>query len=583
MRSTGSVPWSLELVTILGLAAAGTLGLPPGAEAQGPPPAVREAVGALISTLESGDEESARFFVDQRLSDAYREQLGNGALEHVQSLQRATREAHGNAGLERVPDGMRLVLTGRERVVLQLDLDQETGRFDRVEVVEAEANGRGAPRSDMARSGERAERVDDHLMALELLGTSEESARAFMNQRMVPGLRANEAEMLETLAAVGRAVASAGMIGLNSAGPYEVLVLRGSGAETRVRVLVADAPPFLIEELTIESGVRDSEPARPVPWEELDAELERAKDEWGFSGTVLAVREGEVVLHEAYGLADREANRPNGLETIYDIGSQPIDFTRAAIWFLVERGALSMDDPITRFYPDAPGDKRDMTIRHLMEHQSGLPNFHHTAADQDWDLTWIDRAEAERRILARDLLFEPGTDVAPSHSAFGLLAAIVERASGQTYEGFLREHFFEPAGMTRTGPYGDDLGHPLEAFATGYGDYGVGEPNIPPHWGPTSWLIKGSGGMVSTPLDLYRFFDTIRSGGILTGEALEGYLTRGSSTGATDRGFLFIHAWAGENSRSMILWSQNAKPDDPQAIELRRRLAATVGARLGGG
>ncbi|NNM32216.1 MAG: beta-lactamase family protein, partial [Gemmatimonadetes bacterium] len=170
-----------------------------------------------------------------------------------------------------------------------------------------------------------------------------------------------------------------------------------------------------------------------------------------------------------------------------------------------------------------------------------------------------------------------------SHSAFGLLAAIVERASGQTYEAFLQEHFFEPAGMIRTGPYGDDLGLPLEEFATGYGDYGLGEPNIPPHWGPTSWLIRGSGGMVSTPHDLYRFFDTIRSGEILTDEALEGYLDRGSSSGATDRGFLFIHAWAGGDSDSMILWSQNAGPDDPRAIELRRRLAATVGARLGGG
>ena len=88
--------------------------------------------------------------------------------------------------------------------------------------------------------------------------------------------------------------------------------------------------------------------------------------------------------------------------------------------------------------------------------------------------------------------------------------------------------------------------------------------------------------MVSTPLDLYRFFETMRSSEILTGEALEGYLNRGSSSGATDRGFLFIHAWAGGDSDSLILWPQNAKPDDPEAVELRRRLAATVGARLGG-
>lgn len=85
--------------------------------------------------------------------------------------------------------------------------------------------------------------------------------------------------------------------------------------------------------------------------------------------------------------------------------------------------------------------------------------------------------------------------------------------------------------------------------------------------------------MVSTPWELYRFFEAMRSGDILRGAAREGYLERGSSSGATDRGFLFIHAWPGGDSDSMVLFTQNALPDHPESRRLRRRLAAMVGAR----
>lgn len=570
-RNRAIVPTVVALTVMMTGAATARL------EAQGPPPAVREAVRALVTTLEAGGEEHARTFVAERLTDDYRARLGAGALQHVRSLQEATRLAHGDVGLDRLPDGaMRLSLTGRERRELVIELDEASGRFGRIEVLSP---------GDTGNEG-RSAATNDHLMALERLAPTDAAVSDFVRDRLGAELRARQEETREALRRVARAAAAAGAVMLDADGPYHVLRLRGEGEETTVRVLVGDEPPFPIEELTVESGAstdRPSTPATPIPWEALDDVLTDAESDWGFSGSVLALREGQVVLNEAYGLADREAGRPVGTETVFDIGSQPIDFTRAAIWLLVQRGDVAMNDPIVRFYPDAPADKRAITIEHLMTGASGLPNFHHVASDADWDLSWIDRATAERRILGQPLLFEPGTDRSPSHSAFGLLAAIVERVSGRSYEDVLRTDFFEPLGMARTGPYGDDLGLPASDFAVGYGGYGVGEPNIPPNWGPTSWLIKGSGGMVSTPGDLYRFFQGMLDGEVLVGEAREGYLSRTSSSGATDRGFLFVHAWAGGASRSMILLSQNVDPDRDEAVELRRRLAATVGARVGGG
>ena len=82
-----------------------------------------------------------------------------------------------------------------------------------------------------------------------------------------------------------------------------------------------------------------------------------------------------------------------------------------------------------------------MTIQHLFSGQSGLPDFFDTEEDWDPDLGWVDRETAVQRMLSQELLFEPGTDRSHSHGAFGLLAAIVEIVSGQTYYDFISKNF----------------------------------------------------------------------------------------------------------------------------------------------
>lgn len=151
-----------------------------------------------------------------------------------------------------------------------------------------------------------------------------------------------------------------------------------------------------------------------------------------------------------------------------------------------------------------------------------------------------------------------------------LLAAIVEIVSGQSYGDFLRQSFFAPAGMERTGFYGEDLGHGVDQFAVGYGMHAVGDPNVPPNWGPTSWLAMGSGGMFSTPGDVYRFIATLQKGGILKGEHLERYLAPGVGAGASDRGFFFVRAWNGVDTG--LFFASNVFGETPVV----RRLADTL-------
>lgn len=250
----------------------------------------------------------------------------------------------------------------------------------------------------------------------------------------------------------------------------------------------------------------------PITWETLDERLQQAADQ-GFSGCVLVVRNGETVANTGFGYANRAQKIAHTPETIFGIGSTPIDFTKAGVLLLAQRGRLDLSDPITKYFDNIPEDKRAITIEHLMTGRSGLQNFHDRPGDANPDHTWIDRDEAMRRIFNQELLFQPGRGREHSHSAWGVLAALIEIVSKQSYQEFVQAELFVPAGMQSTGFFGTM--YPPDHVAIGYGDRTSGEINAPPYWGRTSWLVMGSGGMVSTVNDLYRWNQAMRAGKLL--------------------------------------------------------------------
>ncbi|MBI3408034.1 MAG: serine hydrolase [Planctomycetes bacterium] len=294
----------------------------------------------------------------------------------------------------------------------------------------------------------------------------------------------------------------------------------------------------------------------PVTWETLETRPKWEADK-GFAGVVLVVRDGKIVLHKAYGLANREKKIAMDPDTILAIGSTPIDFTKAGVLLLAERGKLSLSDPITKYFDNVPEDKRTNTIQHLMTGRSGLPDFHDIKTDRDPDHSWIDRDEAVRRILGKKLLFKPGEGRRHSHSAWGLLAAIIEIVSKQTYPEFTREHLFKPAGMKDTGFFGEP--YPEERMAIGYGIHKDGEINAPPFWGKTSWLVMGSGGQVSTAMDMWRWVQAVSGGKILSKESLKHYGTgQGMLTGGDMYGFEIMYA--GNERSCMFIMSNTGSP-----------------------
>jgi len=222
---------------------------------------------------------------------------------------------------------------------------------------------------------------------------------------------------------------------------------------------------------------------------------------FGWSGAVLVARDGEIVLNKGYGLANRAQHLPWTSETVGNIGSITKQFTAAAILKLEAMGQLKVTDRMSAYLPGVPADKADITLHQLLTHTAGLQGDLGGTDDQP-----IGRDELVKVVLASRLAHPPGETFEYSNEGYSLLAAIVERVSGESYEQFLHDRLFAPAGMTRTGyllpNYTDaEIAHGYRADGTDWGTvYKRG-------WradGP-GWYLRGNGGLQSTTGDLYKW------------------------------------------------------------------------------
>lgn len=169
-----------------------------------------------------------------------------------------------------------------------------------------------------------------------------------------------------------------------------------------------------------------------------------------FSGTVLAVRHGKPLLHQGYGMADRQRGIANTAQTKFPIASMSKMFTGVAIAQLVEHGKLSFDDTIGNYVAGFPPQiAGKVTIHHLLTHTSGMgdaalmrrpdaPEPPHTLAGM------------MERIVTEPLQFQPGSRFDYSNDGFIVLGAILEAVTRQDYADYIREHVFKRAGMTDT-------------------------------------------------------------------------------------------------------------------------------------
>ncbi len=261
-----------------------------------------------------------------------------------------------------------------------------------------------------------------------------------------------------------------------------------------------------------------------------------ALTEGGFSGTVLVVRKGEVLLHKGYGLADRDDKIPCTTETVFDIGSITKQFTAAAILKLEMEGKLHAGDRLSEHLEDVPEDKAGITLHHLLTHTSGLD--HAYGNDDDY----APRDLAVRLFLRMPPITAPGEKYRYSNPGYSLLAAVVEKVSGKSYEAYLHEQFFQPLGMTKTG-YMIPRWKVLEISKNYNGERDNGW-TFNRNWGPEGpyWHLYGNGGILTTTGDLYTWEQALMSDRVLSKDAREKLLSPHVPDGGERRTF-YAYGW----------------------------------------
>ncbi|MFL5619204.1 MAG: serine hydrolase domain-containing protein [Gemmatimonadaceae bacterium] len=275
----------------------------------------------------------------------------------------------------------------------------------------------------------------------------------------------------------------------------------------------------------------------PMPWAEgtladdriaqvIRAKVKEAADSDRFSGVVLVAHGDNVLVHHAYGFADREGGRPNGLDTPFATYSLGKMFTSVAIAQLVSQRKLGFDDTLAKVLPSYPNREaaKTITIRQLLTHTAGVP-------DPFLSKRYGGKEYASHEAMLPDFADAPlnanhGKSFDYSNGNFAVLAAVVERVSGLSYEEYLRRNVWGPARMKL----------PTDGTAIGYAHFteldplGV-EPRRPEtvRGKPGKPKAVGFGGGAYTAEDLFRFARALRTGRLVP-MAIADSITKGEAS-----------------------------------------------------
>lgn len=236
-----------------------------------------------------------------------------------------------------------------------------------------------------------------------------------------------------------------------------------------------------------------------------------------FWGAVLVAPKGEVALAKGYGLAN-ESLVPITADSLFDIGSISKSFTATAILRLEMEGKLRLDATIDQYLSDVPEHARKVTVRQLLTHTSGVQG-----TDSPADDTLSSIVES---MLRRPPVFTPGSRMEYSNAGYFLLAAIIERVSGTSYEGFMMQRVFGPAGMKASTMVGTTADRPeLVTARRDAQNPQRGTALTQPY--AFAWGYKGAGGVVSSVRDLLAFDKALRGDALLDASAQRAMFTGG--------------------------------------------------------
>ncbi|KAB8140256.1 beta-lactamase family protein [Chloroflexia bacterium SDU3-3] len=170
-----------------------------------------------------------------------------------------------------------------------------------------------------------------------------------------------------------------------------------------------------------------------------------------FHGAVLVVHRGSVLLSRGYGPANIDTGAMNTANTRLRLASVTKQFTAMAVMQLVAAGKLGVDDPLCNYISDCPERWRAITIKHLLTHTHGLPNYTDFPSYEQTQMNPTTPEQLLEKLRGQWPVTEPGSTYAYGNSGYVLLGIVIEKVSGQRYGDFLRDHIFTPLGMHNSG------------------------------------------------------------------------------------------------------------------------------------
>jgi CubicO group peptidase (beta-lactamase class C family) len=247
----------------------------------------------------------------------------------------------------------------------------------------------------------------------------------------------------------------------------------------------------------------------------IDAVLAAELEPGGPGAAIAVIRDGRFIHRKAYGLANIEWGVPLNPDAVFRIASLTKQFTAVAIMMLAERGRLSLDAPIEACLPDWPARGRTITVRHLLNHTSGV--WRHDSDQGDRTKRPNPPVEDVIQLIYSQLFeFEPGERYSYNNSGYLLLGAIIAAVSGKPYEDFLRDEIFAPLGMDHTGLLRHEAITPGRAYGYVRGRKRFHNARLD----AMSWS-HAAGALGSTLGDLAKWDRAIRANRLIAAETLE--------------------------------------------------------------
>ena len=240
---------------------------------------------------------------------------------------------------------------------------------------------------------------------------------------------------------------------------------------------------------------------------------------------VLVQKDGRTLFRKGYGVRDLRTLKSIDAKTNFRLASCTKQFTAMSIMLLVHDGKLRYDDKLTGIFPDFPDYGRAITIRHLLTHTSGLPDYEELmeTAEKVQGPTWTAAHQIQDHEVL-DLLkhqtagkFAPGTSWSYSNSGYVVLGLVIAKVSGESFDRFLQHRIFQPLQMSRTLAFISGKNSPLDRA---YGHTKEGDQFVQADQSSTSATL-GDGGIYSNLVDLAKWDTALRTGVLLSQEEMK--------------------------------------------------------------